>query len=57
MNAVLRTIGRFFKWLFGAPFKALPSEFGNEVPSDLQVFEAKADEVQHETHEEDSASK
>lgn len=57
MSTVFRIVGRFLKWLFGAPFRALPSEFGNEVPSELQVFEAKVEEAQHETHEEDAASR
>lgn len=37
----------FVRWLFGAPFKALPSPFGDTVPSDLRVFEAQQESVQH----------
>jgi hypothetical protein len=55
MNGVLRVIGRFFKWLFGAPFRALPTEFGNEVPAELQVYEAKTEEAQRERHEEEAS--
>jgi hypothetical protein len=40
-------IKRFVRWLFGAPFEELPPEFGDPVPSDLRVFEAKAEETQH----------
>jgi hypothetical protein len=38
---------RFVRWLFGSPFRRLPAPFGNTVPSDLQVFEAQADEAAH----------
>jgi hypothetical protein len=57
MNAVFRVAGRFLKWLFGAPFRALPSEFGNEVPAELQVYEAKTEEAQHERHEEEASER
>ena len=40
-------IKRFLRWLFGAPFEELPSEFGDPVPYDLRVFEAEAEEAQH----------
>ena len=36
---------RFARWLFGSPFRELPSAFGNTVPSELQVFEAEAAEA------------
>ena len=42
-------IRRFMGWLFGAPFHELPPEFGDEVPSELRVFEAQAEEVQHQS--------
>ncbi len=38
---------RFFRWLFGSPFRELPPAFGNPVPPDLQAFEAQADEAAH----------
>lgn len=40
-------IGRFTRWLFGAPFQELPTEFGDSVPSELRVFEAQSEEAQH----------
>jgi hypothetical protein len=42
-------IRRFMGWLFGAPFRELPPEFGDEVPSELRVFEAQAEEAQHQS--------
>ncbi len=36
---------RFLRWLFGSPFKDLPPEFGDPVPSDLRRFEAKMEDV------------
>lgn len=38
---------RFLRWLFGAPFQELPPEFGDPVPTELQVFEYQAEEAQH----------
>ena len=52
MGAIWQVISRFVRWIFGAPFKALPPEFGDEVPSDLRVFESQAEEVRHVTREE-----
>lgn len=40
-------IQRFLRWLFGAPFRELPPEFGDPVPTELRVFEYQAEEVQH----------
>lgn len=40
-------LSRFVRWLFGSPFRRLPSAYGNPVPADLQVFEAQADEAEH----------
>ena len=37
----------FLTWLFGAPFRELPPEFGDPVPSELRVFEYQAEEAQH----------
>ena len=44
---IVRGIQQFIRWLFGAPFQELPSEFGDTVPSELRVFEAEAEEIQH----------
>jgi hypothetical protein len=41
-------IGRFVRWLFGAPFQELPTEFGDLVPAELRVFEAQVEEAQHQ---------
>jgi hypothetical protein len=41
-------IGRFVRWLFGAPFQELPTEFGDSVPAELRVFEAEVAEAQHQ---------
>jgi hypothetical protein len=40
-------IRRFIGWLLGAPFRELPPEFGDAVPSELRVFEAQVEEAQH----------
>ena len=37
---------RFVRWLFGGPFRALPSPFGNQVPPELRVFRFEAAEAQ-----------
>jgi hypothetical protein len=42
-------IRRLLGWLFGAPFRELPPEFGDAVPSDLRVFEAQAEEAQYQS--------
>jgi hypothetical protein len=39
-------VQRFVQWLFGSPFRELPSEFGNPVPPELRAFEAEAEEIQ-----------
>jgi len=36
-------IKRFVRWLFGAPFTNMPSEFGDTVPPELRVFETEAE--------------
>jgi hypothetical protein len=41
-------IQRFVRWLFGSPFRELPPEFGDPVPPELRVFEAQAEEAQHQ---------
>jgi hypothetical protein len=40
-------IQRFLRWLFGAPFEELPSEFGDLVPPELRAFQAEVEEVEH----------
>lgn len=37
----------FLRWLFGAPFQELPSEFGDPVPAELRVFAAEVTEIRH----------
>ncbi len=39
---------RFFRWLFGGPFRSLPPPFGSPVPTDMQVFEAQAEDAEHQ---------
>jgi hypothetical protein len=51
MGAIVHLARRFLGWLFGAPFKALPPEFGDDVPSELRVFEAEAEESRREPSE------
>lgn len=40
-------IQHFLRWLFGAPFEKLPPEFGDPVPAELRVFQAKTEKVEH----------
>ena len=40
-------IQRFLRWLFGALFEYLPPEFGNPVPAELRLFQARMEEVEH----------
>ena len=51
MAKIWRGFQRFIRWLFGAPFEELPSEFGDPVPSELRRFEAEAEEIQHHPQE------
>jgi hypothetical protein len=37
----------FSRWLFGAPFQELPTEFGDPVPAELRIFAAEVTEIQH----------
>jgi hypothetical protein len=48
MHKILRLFRRFMGWLFGAPFQELPPEFGDPAPPELRVFEAQAEESQHQ---------
>lgn len=47
MRKLLKPIQRFGRRLFGSLFRNLPPEFGDPVPPDLRLFEAKAEEAQH----------
>jgi hypothetical protein len=49
-------INRFVRGLFGAPFRNLPSEFGDTVPPELRVFETESEQVQHTVEREPAAS-
>lgn len=40
-------VKRFVRWLFGAPFAALPEPYGDTVPADLRLFERQQAEAQH----------
>ncbi len=46
IQQVLKSIQRLARWFFGSPFRQLPPEFGETVPSDLLAFEANAEEAQ-----------
>lgn len=46
IQKVLKPIQSLVNWFFGAPFRQLPSEFGDVVPTDLRAFEAEAEESQ-----------
>lgn len=48
MTRILKAIGRLTRWFFGSPFQELPPEFGDPVPSDLRLFEAKTAAAQHQ---------
>jgi hypothetical protein len=39
---------------FGAPFRELPAEFGDPVPPELRVFEAKSQAAQHNFYQEEA---
>lgn len=43
-------IRRFIRWFAGSPFEHLPRYFGDTVPPDLRVFEAKTAEQAHHVH-------
>jgi hypothetical protein len=38
---------RFLRWLLGSPFQDLSDAFGDPVPPEQRVFEARVDEMQH----------
>jgi hypothetical protein len=40
-------VRRFLHWWFGSPFRELPPEFGDPVPTELRVFAAEVEEIQH----------
>jgi len=39
-------VGGFLRWFCGAPFRAMSDAFGDPVPPEVQVFEARAEEIQ-----------
>jgi len=39
-------VQNFVAWLFGSPFRDLPSEFGDPVPPELRAFEAETEDIQ-----------
>jgi hypothetical protein len=43
----LRWASRAVSWLFGAPFRELPSAFGDSVPPELRAYEEQVDEMAH----------
>ena len=45
IQKIWKPIQRFGRWLFGAPFRELPQEFGDLTPPELRIFEAEAEEV------------
>jgi hypothetical protein len=44
---LLKSMQSLVSWFFGAPFRQLPSEFGETVPPDLRAFEVAAEESRH----------
>lgn len=36
---------RFVRWLCGSPFRQLPAAYGSPVPTDLQIFQAEAEQA------------
>ena len=53
---LLKPVQSFIRWLFGAPFRELPPEFGDPVPPELRAFEAEAEKIQHRPLKEPSRS-
>lgn len=37
---------RFFRWLFGSPFRSLAPAFGSPLPAELRLFEFQAGEAE-----------
>jgi hypothetical protein len=46
MRSATDAIKRWVRFLSGAPFENLPTEFGDPVPSDLREFENESKEAQ-----------
>jgi hypothetical protein len=46
-NNPLRSIWYTLRRFLRAPFEDIPPAFGDTVPPELRVFEAKADEIEH----------
>jgi hypothetical protein len=49
-------VQRFLRWLFGSPFQEMPDAFGDSVPPELRVFEARVEEMQDHSNGEVAAS-
>jgi hypothetical protein len=47
MSKKSRRVQRFLRWLFGSPFQDMSDAFGDPVPPEQRVFEARVDEMQH----------
>jgi hypothetical protein len=46
---ISRGVRRFMRWIFGAPFEALPPGFGEPLP-EIRAFEEEMEETQHRAH-------
>ena len=55
-HSTIQRAKRFARRFFSAPFEHLPPEYGNQVPPDLRVFEAKAEISQKEVREETTSA-
>jgi hypothetical protein len=51
-NRIIQKVARVARRFFSAPFENLPSEYGDPVPPDMRVFEARAEASQREAREE-----
>lgn len=51
VDRLLSPFKRLARWFFGSPFQDLPPAFGDPVPSDLRVFEARQEEIPFHTQE------
>jgi hypothetical protein len=48
-HKISRTVRRFMRWIFGAPFEDLPPGFGEPLP-EIRAFEEQVQEMQHRPH-------
>ena len=49
LRTISRSVRRFMRWLFGAPFQDLPPGFGEPMP-EIRAFEEEMNETQHRAH-------